>query len=39
MPNDEEAEDVVKVMDAIRDVIAQNPRVSKTLRKIVDNEE
>ena len=37
MPNDEEAEDVVKVMDAIRDVIAQNPRVSKTLRKIVDN--
>ena len=39
MPNDEEAEDVLKVMDAIRDVIAQNPRVSKTLRKIVDNEE
>ena len=39
MPNDKEAEDVVKVMDAIRDVIAQNPRVSKTLRKIVDNEE
>ena len=39
MPNDEEAEDVVKVMDAIRNVIAQNPRVSKTLRKIVDNEE
>lgn len=39
MPYDEEAEDVVKVMDAIRDVIAQNPRVSKTLRKIVDNEE
>ena len=39
MPNEEEAEDVVKVMDAIRDVIAQNPRVSKTLRKIVDNEE
>ena len=39
MPNDEEAEDVVKVMDAIRDVIAQNPRVSKTLRKVVDNEE
>ena len=39
MPNEEEAEDVVKVMDAIRNVIAQNPRVSKTLRKIVDNEE
>lgn len=39
MPNEEEAEDVVKVMDAIRDVIAQYPRVSKTLRKIVDNEE
>lgn len=39
MPNDEEAEDIVKVMDAIRNVIAQNPRVSKTLRKIVDNEE
>lgn len=39
MPNEEEAEDVVKVMDAIRNVIAQNPRVSRTLRKIVDNEE
>ena len=31
--------DVVKVMDAIRDVIAQNPRLSKILRKIVDNDE
>lgn len=39
MPNDEEAEDIVKVMDAIRNVISQNPRVSKTLRKIVDNED
>ena len=39
MPNNEEAEDIVKVMDAIRNVISQNPRVSKTLRKIVDNEE
>ena len=39
MPNEEEAEDIVKVMDAIRNVIAQNPRVSRTLRKIVDNEE
>ena len=39
MPNDEEAEDIVKVMDAIRNVIAQNPRVSKTLRKIVDKDD
>ena len=39
MPNDEEAEDIVKVMDAIRNVISQNPRVIKTLRKIVDNED
>ena len=39
MPNDEEAEDVVKVMDAIRDVIAQKKKKKKTLRKIVDNEE
>lgn len=39
MPNDEEAEDIVKVMDAIRNVISQNPRVSRTLRKIVDNED
>lgn len=39
MPNEEEAEDIVKVMDAIRNVISQNPRVSKTLRKIVDDED
>lgn len=39
MPNEEEAEDIVKVMDAIRNVISKNPRVSKTLRKIVDNED
>ena len=39
MPNEEEAEDIVKVMDAIRNVISQYPRVSKTIRKIVDNKD
>lgn len=39
MPNDEEAEDVVKVMDAIRNVISQNPRVKNTIRKIIEKED
>lgn len=39
MPNDEEAEDVVKVMDAIRNVISQNPRVTNTIRKIIEKED
>ena len=39
MPNDEEAEDVVKVMDAIRNVISQNPRVNNTIRKIIEKED
>ena len=39
MPNEEEAEDVVKVMDAIRNVISQNPRVKNTIRKIIEKED
>ncbi len=39
MPNDEEAENVVKVMDAIRNVISQNPRVKNTIRKIIEKED
>lgn len=39
MPNEEEAEDVVKVMDAIRNVISQNPRVNNTIRKIIEKED
>lgn len=38
MPNEEEAKDVVKLMDAIRNVISRNPRVSKTISKIVDKD-
>ena len=39
MTNDEEAEDVVKVMDARRNVTSQNPRVKNTIRKIIEKED